>query len=208
MRPFCAVSGRGGEIMAISKDSNISAADVNSVINAVQTTYKKYGWSGTATTVSEGVAASAAAINAAINKLNSAISDSVDRRFYYFKGSTKVGTVSSGTALSAAKLSEISTTNTSVAKDYCNCDDDCNCDPNCCDYYCSCDSDCCDINCICERECSCDSDCCDSDCCVTDGACYDCSCDGDGCDCDADSWDECTDCCDSDDCYDCCDSDY
>ena len=186
--------------MAISATGGISAADVNAIINSIQTTYKRYGYTGTATTVSEGAAASVSAINTAIAKLNKSISDSTDRRYYYYKGST-ISTISAGALMSAATMSTISTANANVYKDYCNCDDDCSCD-----YDCDCDSDCCDSDC-CDSVCNCDSDGCGIDCTmvVGDEVCADCSCNADCC-----NSDTCSDCaCDRDCCdNDCCDSNY
>ncbi len=179
--------------MSIIGGGGISSSDVNAIINAVQSTYRKYGFSGTASTVASDTVVSASKINIAINRLNACINNSSNRRYYYYKGG-QVAKMVAGSLLSASAINNINSVNTQVAKDYCSCDDDCcvsdcNCDPDCCYFDCSCDSDCCD------------GDGCDSDCCA-----YDCNSGGDDCSCDVD-W--CNNCCDSDCCdYNCyCDSD-
>ena len=177
--------------MSIGNGNSISATDINTIINSIQNTYKRYGWSGTASTVSSDIIASAATLNTAINKLNSCISDSADRRYYYYKGST-VATVSAGALLSASSINSLGTTNSNVYNDYCSCNSNC-CVGDCCDWDCNCDSVCsCDRDC-CECECGYNTDCCDKH-----GDCMDCSCHYDcGCDsnCNCDS-----NCCDSDCC--------
>ncbi len=153
--------------MAISSGNKILTTDINSIINSIQTTYNRYGLSGTASTVSNDMIASIASINAAINKLNASIGDSSDRRNYYYKGG-KLTTITQGTLLSAGAISTINTTNSNVYKDYCNCNSDCYCDSDCCHWDCTCDSDGCGCNADTTDNCK---DCCDNDCCYRDCSC-------------------------------------
>lgn len=169
---------------------------MNTVINGIQTTYKKYGKTGTANTVTAGAFITATNMNIAIDKLNACINNSSNRRFYYYKGGT-IARMAVGNPLSASTINNLGSVNTQVSNDYCNCNSACNCDSDCCYYDCSCDNDCCDSDC-------CDNYGCDSDCCAHD--CIDeCGEASDDCSCDVDL---CVDCCDSNCCdSDCCDFD-
>ena len=206
--------------MGIENGNKISANDMNTVVTNVNTTHKKYGFSNTTSSVSSGTIPSAGHFNKLISQINNCISDTIDRKYVHYKGSTLTG-VSVGDKLSASKVSLLSTTQANVSKDYCDCNEDCpcECDLECCDNYCSCDTD----GCYCDGDgdgcddCSCDTDCCENDCLLNSDSCcddeymYDCVCEGEydescGCDGDCDT-EGCS--CDIDGCGvdECCDYD-
>lgn len=190
--------------MAISKDNKVLTSDINTTVNNVNSTYKKYGFSGNSATVSTGGNCSASHFNSLVNKINQCINDTVDRKRTYYKGSTISG-VSQGDILKANPLTTLNSVRNSLENDYCNCHQNCGCDG-----YCACNAELVCSNC-CNDDCNCDPDCCDSDCCVGDG-CNDCCqyncCDTEhdgnagagSCGCDPN-------CCDLQGCWDCCDSD-
>lgn len=189
--------------MAISKGNEALASDMNTVNTNVISTYKKYGFNGTTTTlVADTSPIDDAYLLSMIQQINACINDTKDRRKYYYTGSVLSTSIS---ALQATQVSDLASVQAKLVNDYCSCYTDC-CVSNCCVSDCcnwdGCGRDCCDWysyylcaeggckNCSCDSNatCSCNSDGCGFNCCNWAGDC----------------WTSCGVC--SYDCYDCCES--
>lgn len=150
--------------MAISKDNKITSSDMNDVVDNVGMANVQYGFSveSTVASTSVGSKVTGSHFQSLVSSLNNCINLSMNRRYYYYTGSTVSSTLVN--PISASQVNSLFDTAKKVYNDYCDCDSDC-CDSDCCDSDCTCDGNCdCDSDCTSNYDCNCGWDCCDADC--------------------------------------------